>query len=144
VRYYVDKYAQRMNRQINVVPEETMSALCRYAWPGNIRELQNMIERAVIMTPGNVLQIRISELQRFNPPAVMANTLEDVERQRILEALREAHAVIGGPHGAAVRLGLKRTTLVSKMQKLGISRNTNYTPSPQEQDKQKEPARVKS
>jgi len=129
VQYYVDKYSQRMNKRIDVVPEETMAALCRYSWPGNIRELQNLIERAVIMTPGNVLQIQVSDLQDSNRTlSTMAGTLEDVERQRILQALREAGAVIGGPHGAAVRLGLKRTTLLSKMQKLGISRNTNYTP----------------
>jgi len=129
VQYYVDKYSQRMNKRIDVIPEETMAALCRYSWPGNIRELQNLIERAVIMTPGNVLQIQVSDLQESNRTlSTMAGTLEDVERQRILQALREAGAVIGGPHGAAVRLGLKRTTLLSKMQKLGISRNTNYTP----------------
>src|SRR5438105_439702 len=129
VQYYVDKYSQRMNKRIDVVPEETMAGLCRYSWPGNIRELQNLIERAVIMTPGNVLQIQVSDLQESNRTlSNMAGTLEDVERQRILQALREAGAVIGGPHGAAVRLGLKRTTLLSKMQKLGISRNTNYTP----------------
>ncbi len=129
VQYYVDKYSQRMNKRIDVIPEETMAGLCRYSWPGNIRELQNLIERAVIMTPGNVLQIQVSDLQESNRTlSNMAGTLEDVERQRILQALREAGAVIGGPHGAAVRLGLKRTTLLSKMQKLGISRNTNYTP----------------
>ena len=129
VQYYVDKYSQRMNKRIDVIPEETMAGLCRYSWPGNIRELQNLIERAVIMTPGNVLQIQVSDLQESNRTlSTMAGTLEDVERQRILQALREAGAVIGGPHGAAVRLGLKRTTLLSKMQKLGISRNTNYTP----------------
>ncbi len=129
VQHYVDKYAQRMNRQINSIPEEAMTALCRYSWPGNIRELQNLIERAVILTPGNVLQIQTHDLQQSNPIAsTMAGTLEDVERQRILEALREAGAVIGGPRGAAARLGLKRTTLLSKMQRLGIARSTNYTP----------------
>jgi DNA-binding NtrC family response regulator len=129
VKYYVDKYAQRMSKRIDSIPEETMAALCRYSWPGNIRELQNLIERAVILTPGNVLQIQTSELQQSNPVlSNMAGTLEEVERQRILEALREAGAVIGGPHGAAARLGLKRTTLLSKMQRLGITRNTNYTP----------------
>ena len=134
VQYYVDKYSQRMNKRIDVVPEETMAALCRYSWPGNIRELQNLIERAVIMTPGNVLQIQVSDLQESNRIlSSMAGTLEDVERQRILQALREAGAVIGGPHGAAVRLGLKRTTLLSKMQKLGIARNTNYSPLTQEE-----------
>jgi len=128
VRHYVDKYAQRMNKRIETIPEEAMAALCRYSWPGNIRELQNLIERAVILTPGSVLQIQISDLQQSNPIlSSMAGTLEDVERQRILEALRETGAVIGGQQGAAARLGLKRTTLLSKMQRLGISRYTKYS-----------------
>ena len=144
VQYYVDKYSQRMNKRIDVVPEETMAALCRYSWPGNIRELQNLIERAVIMTPGNVLQVQVSDLQESNRIlSSMAGTLEDVERQRILQALREAGAVIGGPHGAAVRLGLKRTTLLSKMQKLGIARNTNYSPLTQEEASKDLPQPVK-
>jgi DNA-binding NtrC family response regulator len=127
VRNYVDKYAQRMNKRIETVPDETMKALCRHVWPGNIRELQNFIERAVILTPGNVLEVQLSALQQSTPvPRTTVNTLHDVERERILEALREAGAVIGGPQGAAARLGLKRTTLLSKMQRLGISRNTNY------------------
>jgi formate hydrogenlyase transcriptional activator len=118
-----------MNKRIDAIPEETITTLGNYSWPGNIRELQNLIERAVIMTPGNVLQIQTRDLQQSNSTASpMTGTLEDVERQRILEALREAGAVIGGHHGAAARLGLKRTTLLSKMQKLGITRNTNFTP----------------
>src|SRR5437879_9259108 len=102
VRYYVDKYAQRMNKRIETITEAAMAALCRYTWPGNVRELQNFIERAVILTPGDVLQIQLNDLQQSNPiSSTMAGTLEDVERQRILEALREAGAVIGGRHGAA-------------------------------------------
>jgi DNA-binding NtrC family response regulator len=128
-QHYVDKYAGRMNKRIESIPEETMAALCSYFWPGNIRELQNLIERSVILTPGNVLQIQLNDLQQSIPnSSTMAGTLEDVERQRILQALQEAGAVIGGRHGAAARLGLKRTTLLSKMQRLGITRNTNYTP----------------
>lgn len=127
VRHYVDKYAQRMNKRIETIPEEAMAALCRHSWAGNIRELQNVIERAAILTPGSVLQIQIDELQKSNPiSSTMTETLEDVERQRILEALREAGAVIGGQRGAAARLGLKRTTLSSKMQRLGITRNAAY------------------
>ena len=127
-RHYMNKYAQRMNKRIETIPEEAMATLCRYSWPGNIRELQNFIERAVILTPGSVLQIQINELQPSGPIAsTVAGTLEDMERQRILEALRETGAVIGGEKGAAARLGLKRTTLLSKMQKLGISRYTKYT-----------------
>ena len=126
-RHYVEKYAQRMNKRIETIPEEAMAALCRYAWPGNIRELQNFIERAGILTPGSVLQIQINELHPSGPIAsTMSGTLEDVERQRILETLQETGAVIGGPQGAAARLGLKRTTLLSKMQRLGISRFTKY------------------
>ena len=128
VRHYMNKYAQRMNKRIETIPEEAIAALCRYSWPGNIRELQNLIERAVILTPGSVLQIQTNELQLSGPiGTTVAGTLEDVERERILEALRETDAVIGGDKGAAARLGLKRTTLLSKMQKLGISRFTKYT-----------------
>jgi formate hydrogenlyase transcriptional activator len=123
VRHYVDKYAQRMNKRIETIPGETMEALCRHCWPGNIRELQNFIERAVILTPGSVLHVQLSELQQSNPiPSTTVNTLEDVQRQRIVETLRETGAVIGGEKGAAARLGLKRSTLLSKMQRLGISR----------------------
>ena len=126
VHHYVDLYAQRMNKRIETIPEAAMAALCRYSWPGNIRELQNFIERAVILTPGNVLQIQIDELQSSGP-ITTGGTLEDVERQRILQALRETGSVIGGEQGAAARLGLKRTTLLSKMQRLGISRFTKYS-----------------
>ncbi len=127
VRYYVDKYARRMDKRIGTIPEEATEGLCRHCWPGNIRELQNFIERAVILTPGSVLQVQLSELQQSSPvPSTMVNTLQDVERQRILEALRETSAVIGGEKGAAARLGLKRSTLLSKMQRLGISRFTKY------------------
>ena len=126
-RHYMNKYAQRMNKRIETIPAEAMEALCRYSWPGNIRELQNAIERAVILTRGSVLQLQINELQPSGPTgSTVAGTLEDMERQSILEALRETGAVIGGQKGAAARLGLKRTTLLSKMQKLGISRHINY------------------
>jgi DNA-binding NtrC family response regulator len=129
VRHYVEKYAQRMNKKIETIPEETLSALRRHSWPGNIRELQNLIERAVIMTPGSVLDLAIDELSHSTPTASTgstATTLEDMERERILQVLQETGAVIGGPQGAAARLGLKRTTLLSKMQRLGISRSTKY------------------
>jgi len=145
VQHYVDKYARRMNKEIESIPEETMAALCSYSWPGNIRELQNLIERSVILTPGNVLQIQLNDLQQSNPiSSTMAGTLEDVERQRILQALQEAGAVIGGRHGAAARLGLKRTTLLSKMQRLGITRNTHYTPLTGKEGHKEVPQPVKS
>ena len=128
VRYFVDSCMQRLNRRIDTVPEETMAALCRYPWPGNIRELQNFIERAVILSPDNMLKIQIQQLQGSMPSTVAASgTLEDFEREHILQTLRETGGVIGGRNGAAARLGLKRTTLFSKMEKLGISRETRYT-----------------
>ena len=128
VRYDVDKYAQRMNKRIETITEAAMAALCRYTWPGNVRELQNFIERAVILTPDSDLKIQIRELQDSIPIAsTTANTLEDVEREHILQTLRETDGVIGGRHGAAARLGLKRTTLLSKMERLGISHHRKYT-----------------
>jgi DNA-binding NtrC family response regulator len=139
VRHYVDKYAQRMNKRIETIPEEAMVALGRHAWPGNIRELQNFIERAVILTPGSNLQTQVSELERSTPiTSTTANTLEDMEREHILQTLRETGGIVGGRHGAALRLGLKRTTLLSKMEKLGIARK--YTLSI-EKDEPKELAR---
>jgi DNA-binding NtrC family response regulator len=135
VRHYVEKYAQRMNKQIETITEETMAALCRYSWPGNIRELQNFIERAVILTRGSVLQVPVDELKTSAPMALStSNTLEDLERDHILQVLRETGAVIGGPQGAAARLGLKRTTLLSKMERLGISRKTQYSPLIQKEE----------
>ena len=128
VRHFVDRYAERMNKRIETIPEEAMAALCRHAWPGNIRELQNFIERAVILTPDSVLKIQANELQDSVPvPSTAPNTLEDFEREHILQTLRETGGVIGGRNGAAAKLGLKRTTLFSKMEKLGISRRTRYT-----------------
>jgi formate hydrogenlyase transcriptional activator len=135
VRHYVEKYAQRMNKRIETISEETMNALCRQAWPGNIRELQNFIERAVIMTPGSILQIQVGELGRFTPvTSTTANTLEDMEREHIVQTLRETRGIVGGRHGAAAKLGLKRTTLLSKMERLGISRK--YTVSLEKNERQ--------
>ena len=127
VRHYVEKYAQRMNKRIETITEETMATLCRYSWPGNVRELQNFVERAVILTRGSVLQIPMDDLKTSTPiPSDTSGTLEDLERQRILQVLQETGSVIGGPKGAAARLGLKRTTLLSKMERLGISRSSKY------------------
>jgi DNA-binding NtrC family response regulator len=135
VRHFVDRYAQRMNKRIETIPEEVMAALCRHAWPGNIRELQNFIERAVILTPHSVLKIQANELQDSVPvPSTAPNTLEDFEREHILQTLRETGGVIGGRNGAAAKLGLKRTTLFSKMEKLGISRRTRYAAKEKAQD----------
>jgi formate hydrogenlyase transcriptional activator len=123
VRYFVQKYALRMERRIESVPAEALRALAEYSWPGNIRELENFIERAVILSRGPVLNISIGDLRRPSDMHVSApSTLEAAERDHILRVLAEAEWVVGGPKGAAARLGLKRTTLQSKMKKLGISR----------------------
>jgi formate hydrogenlyase transcriptional activator len=123
VRYFTQRYAVRMKKNIQTVPARTLEVLTRYAWPGNIRELENLVERSVILTQGTDLQVPISELQHDHSPSLTSPaTLEEAEREQILRVLHEAKWVIGGPGGAAARLGLKRTTLQSKMQKLGINR----------------------
>jgi formate hydrogenlyase transcriptional activator len=119
VRYFVDTYAQRMNKRIDRVPDDAMETLQRYSWPGNVRELQNFIERTVILSTGT-FQPPMAELERNAPRGV--GTLDEAERQHIVKVLNETQWIIGGPHGAAVKLGLKRTTLLSKMERLGISR----------------------
>ncbi len=121
--YFVHKHSRRMNRQIATVPAETMEVLRNWSWPGNVRELENFMERAVILTQGPVLRAPLSELKTLDEPAgELDPSLENAEREHILRILRETKGMIGGPHGAAERLGLKRTTLNSKMKKLGISR----------------------
>jgi len=126
VRYFVQQYARRMNRRITNIPAETLQALTRYHWPGNIRELQNFIERAVILTPGATLEAPVRELKRASDkvPAAAKGvvTLEVAERDAILRALDEAGGRVGGERGAAARLGMKRTTLQAKMRKLGIGK----------------------
>jgi formate hydrogenlyase transcriptional activator len=120
-RYFVKQYARRMNRVIDTIPSETMNVLVRYHWPGNIRELQNLMERAVILSPGPVLKVPPAGLQ--DRPVRAANkieTLEDAERRHITEALEATHWVVGGPKGAAALLGVKRTTLQWRIEKLGI------------------------
>lgn len=123
VRYFAQKYARRMSKRIETIPAETMTALTQYYWPGNIRELENLIERSVILSRGADLHVPLGELKA--PAAAAPNgvtTLEAAEREHILRVLRETNWVIGGSSGAAARLGMKRTTLQSKMRKLGISR----------------------
>jgi formate hydrogenlyase transcriptional activator len=130
VRHFVQLYARRMDKSVSDVSIETMEVLSRYLWPGNVRELQNVIERSVILSPGRVLTPPLPELSAVHPavpdmphrPTASAHTLKEIERQHILLALRDADWVVGGPNGAAARLGLKRTTLAAKMQKLGIHR----------------------
>ncbi len=125
VRHFTALYAQRMNKRIDVIPPETMDALVRYPWPGNIRELQNFIERAVILSPQSILRAPISELEPFQPHKesnVPMNGLAEVERDHILRALEASNWVIGGQNGAAARLGMKRTSLAYRMKKLRIRR----------------------
>jgi formate hydrogenlyase transcriptional activator len=124
VNFFANKFAQQMKKSIDRIPVETMQGLTEYGWPGNIRELQNLIERAVILTRGTVLQIPLSELKQpaHSTDQLNSSTLESVEREHILRVLRESSWVIGGPNGAAARLGLNRTTLNNRLRKLGITR----------------------
>jgi formate hydrogenlyase transcriptional activator len=125
VRHFTALYAQRMNKRIDVIPADAMDALARYPWPGNIRELQNFIERAVILSPQSTLRAPIFELEPFQPykePNAPMNGLAEVERDHILRALEASNWVIGGQSGAAARLGMKRTSLVYRMKKLRIHR----------------------
>jgi formate hydrogenlyase transcriptional activator len=139
VRYFVQKFSRRLNKSVAYVPAEAMDALVGYAWPGNIRELENFIERAVLLSPGKELRVPVSELKSValaaaagddsapasaspTSPAVSISTLEDAERQHILRALRQTEWRIAGPKGAAAILGMKRTTLQARMRKLGIRR----------------------
>ena len=120
IEHFVRKYAARMNKSILRIPAKTMETLVRWTWPGNIRELENFVERSVILTPGHVLQVPLSELHAEPDPSENV-TLRERERERILRALRECKGQLGGPNGAAARLGLKRTTLQSKLSQFGIS-----------------------
>jgi PAS domain S-box-containing protein len=128
VHFFLGRFAKRMGKSVEIVPPETMQALCRYSWPGNVRELEHVVERAVILSPGPELRILLTELespQIANSQEVSAKSsekLEEIERGHILNVLREAKGKIGGAGGAAERLGMNRTTLNSRMQKLGISR----------------------
>ena len=130
VEHFVEIYADRMGKQIDHISPETMSELTSYPWPGNIRELQNFIERSVILSSGNVLRPPLSTLE--TPAATEcqgAVTLEEAERDHILKTLEQTRWVVAGPNGAAARLGIKRSTLYFRMQKLGISR-PNREPIP--------------
>ena len=128
VEHFVEIYARRMHKQIDQIPSETMSALTSYQWPGNIRELQNFIERSVILSSGNVLSPPLASLRAAaETESLEAVTLEDAEREHIRKTLEQTRWVVAGPKGAAARLGIKRSTLYFRMQKLGISR-TNRDP----------------
>ena len=123
VSHFVEIFSQRMNKHIESIPQETVAALEAYSWPGNVRELQNLIERAVIRADNGVLPnpLPISERNSM-PVARTGSAFDDSQRAVILTALQATDWVIGGPYGAAAQLGLKRTTLITKMKKLGISR----------------------
>ena len=130
VAHFVELFGRRMGKQIEHIPAETLSALSSYDWPGNIRELQNFIERSVILSPGAVLRPPLQELKKSPTTGLPeAITLEEAERDHICKTLQATRWVVAGPDGAAARLGIKRSTLYFRMQKLGISRS-NRDPLP--------------
>jgi len=132
VRHFAEKFSRRMNRRIETISSETMNTLCQYAWPGNIRELQNVIERAVILSSGPSLKVTFAELHsraipvsedtssRSTKRRPVRSILAEVDRNQIIQALQETAGRVGGRDGAAARLGLKRTTFITRMNKLGI------------------------
>jgi formate hydrogenlyase transcriptional activator len=137
VRHFTQQFSRRMNKVMETIPSKTMDALCRYHWPGNIRELQNVIERAVIISPGPALSVDVTDLKypkadlspgkTTSPKATngaLHDVLEETERQQILRALRECNWIVAGPKGAAAHLAMKRSTLQLRMHKLGIARGS--------------------
>jgi transcriptional regulator with GAF, ATPase, and Fis domain len=123
VKHFVELSIRRTGRQVDYIPQETMNALCSYLWPGNIRELQNLIERAVILSNDGVLPNPLPIVENENLSISSApSTLKEIERDLILRTLEDHRWMVGGAAGAAAKLGLKRTTLIAKMQKFGISR----------------------
>jgi formate hydrogenlyase transcriptional activator len=134
VRHFAQQFAKRMNKAIDTIPSATIDALCRYHWPGNIRELQNVIERGVITSTGPILRVDVADLKISKPPltekpsssgstsGALREVLEETERQQILKALKQSNWVVAGPNGAAAKLGMNRSTLQLRMNKLGISR----------------------
>jgi formate hydrogenlyase transcriptional activator len=133
VEHFVEIYTRRMKKQIEHIAPETMSALVSYQWPGNIRELQNFIERSVILTSGNVLHPPLASLNSAaEAESLGAITLEDAERDHIIKTLEQTRWVVAGPNGAAARLGIKRSTLYFRMHKLGISRFNKNRVIPQQ------------
>ncbi|MFB3902055.1 MAG: sigma 54-interacting transcriptional regulator [Acidobacteriota bacterium] len=123
VRHFVQRFAKRLGRSIEVIPSGVIECLRQYNWPGNIRELQNLIERSVILSTAQALQVPLAEIQgEPEGQAVALPSADSAERDRIIRALKETHGIVGGPRGAAARLGLKRTTLQSRIKKLNINR----------------------
>jgi transcriptional regulator with GAF, ATPase, and Fis domain len=132
VSHFVQMFSRRMGKQIHFIPDETLAALKAYSWPGNVRELQNLIERAVIRADNGVLPNPLPKMEnRLFPLSQTGSSFDDSQREVILAALHKTHWVIGGLRGAAARLGLKRTTLITKMKKLGI-----FRPMPQADDEE--------
>jgi formate hydrogenlyase transcriptional activator len=126
VRHFVQHFARRMSRAIDTIPSETMETLVRHSWPGNIRELQNVIEHSVILSPGPVLRVPLADLHSNRVPnqeGTGRKTLEEAEREHILATLKETKWIVSGPRGAAARLGMNRSTLQFRMRKLGIVRS---------------------
>ena len=128
VEYFVRKLSARLDKSIDLIPDEVMEVLKAHDWPGNIRELQNFIERAVVFSPESVLRLPLTDLKLMTkqPSAAASRTLADAEREHILDVLKQTDGLIGGMHGAASRLGLPRTTLVYKMRKLGIEARRSH------------------
>jgi formate hydrogenlyase transcriptional activator len=125
VDHFVEHFAKRMGKTIETIPAETMDVLTQYPWPGNIRELQNLMERAVILSSGPVLRVPLPHLHTRTTPRQHGGTnqtLAEAERTHILAMLKDSEWVISGPHGAAARLGINRSTLQFRMRKLGITR----------------------
>jgi formate hydrogenlyase transcriptional activator len=124
VHHFIRKYSVRLGKQINIIPDDAVETMMNYEWPGNIRELENFIERSVILSEGNRLQPPLGELRsQTRAKSDSEGTLRDRERNHIVEVLRKTRGVLSGPEGAAARLGLKRTTLQYKLRKLAISRH---------------------
>jgi formate hydrogenlyase transcriptional activator len=121
VRHFVAHFARNIGRGIDSISQHVIETLARYPWPGNVRELKHVLHRAVILSHGGTLELPPLAVKADRPPKPRAETYDDIVRDHIIEALRETHGIVSGPRGAAVRLGLKRSTLVSKMQKLGIT-----------------------
>jgi formate hydrogenlyase transcriptional activator len=122
VHYFVQKFARRMGKQIDTIPADVMNELIHWPWPGNVRELENFVERSVLLSLGPLLEMPMAELRTENKGLEHESTLHSIEREHILRVLRETGGVIAGIHGAAARLGMKRTTLQSRMQRMGITR----------------------
>jgi transcriptional regulator with GAF, ATPase, and Fis domain len=151
VTHYVDVFSRRMGKQIDEIPDDTLTAFSAYPWPGNIRELQNLVERAVILANDGILPNPLPapspQIAAMQSPAPAPTTLRDSERALIMRTMEEVGWVIGGPNGAAAKLGLKRTTLIHRMKKLGIQRPVRRTdfaqvPAPENSESPVDPDRL--